>query len=99
MPRGSMCGMKFEWDPQKAESNLRKDGVSFQEGASVFGDPLSITYLDPDQSAAEHRFVTVGISRVRRVLIVAHTDRGDDVRIISVRRTTRREKRYYEEDK
>jgi uncharacterized protein len=91
--------MKFEWDPQKADSNLRKHGVSFQEAASVFGDALSITYYDPDHSSREHRFITVGMSRSGRVLMVAHTDRGDNIRIISARKTTRKERRYYEEGK
>jgi hypothetical protein len=89
--------MKFEWDSQKATSNLKKHGVSFQEAASVLGDVLSMTYHDPDHSAREHRFITLGISRFRRVLMVAHTDRGDNVRIISARKTTRQERRYYEE--
>jgi len=89
--------MKFEWDPRKADSNLNKHGVSFQEAASVFGDVLSITYHDPDHSAREQRFITVGMSRSGRVLMVAHTDRGGNVRIISARKTTRKERRYYEE--
>jgi len=89
--------MKFEWDSQKANSNLKKHRVSFQEAASVLGDVLSITYHDPDHSAREHRFITLGISRFGRVLMVAHTDRGDNVRIISARKTTRQERRYYEE--
>ena len=88
--------MKFEWDPRKADSNLNKHGVSFQEAASVFGDVLSITYHDPDHSAREQRFITVGMSRAGRVLMVAHTDRKDNVRIISARKTTRQERRYYE---
>ena len=89
--------MKFEWDPHKADSNQKKHGVSFQEAASVLGDALSITYPDPDHSVKEHRFITVGMSRSGRVLIVAHTDRGNNVRIISARKTTRQERRYYEE--
>jgi len=91
--------MKFEWDARKADSNLKKHGVSFQEAASVFGDALSITYYDPDHSVREHRFITVGVSRSGRVLMVAHTDRGDNVRIISARKTTRKEREYYEEGK
>ena len=91
--------MKFEWDPQKADSNLKKHGVSFQEAASVFGDALSITYYDPDHSMREHRFITVGMSRSGSVLMVAHTDRGDSIRIINARKTTRKERRYYEEGK
>ena len=89
--------MKFEWDQQKAGGNLKKHGVSFQEAASVLGDPLSITYHDPDHSITEFRFITVGISRSGQVLMVAHTDRGDTIRIISARKTTRQERKYYEE--
>jgi len=89
--------MKFEWDPQKADSNQKKHGVSFQEAASVLGDALSITYPDPDHSAREHRFITVGTSRLGRVLVVAHTDRRGNIRIISARKTTRQERKYYEE--
>ena len=89
--------MKFEWDPHKADSNRLKHGVSFQEAASVLGDPLSITYHDPDHSATEHRFITVGMSQSGRVIMVAHTDRGDNIRIISARRTTRQERKHYEE--
>ena len=91
--------MKFEWDPQKADSNLKKHGVSFQEAASVLGDTLSITYPDPDHSARERRFITVGTSQLGRVLIVTHTDRRGNVRIISARKTTQQERRYYEEGK
>ncbi len=89
--------MKFEWDPQKAVRNQRKHCVSFQEAASVLGDPLSITYHDPDHSITEYRFITVGMSQFGRVLMLAHTNRGDNIRIISARRTTRQERRYYEE--
>ena len=89
--------MKFEWGPQKAASNQRKHGVSFQEAASVLGDSLSITYHDPDHSATEHRFITVGMSQSGQVLMVAYTDRGDNIRIISARKTTRQERNYYEE--
>ena len=91
--------MEFEWDLHKADSNLRKHGVSFHEAASVWGDTLSITYHDPDHSVTEHRFITVGMSRARRMLMVAHADRGDNVRIISARRMTRQERRQYEEGK
>ncbi len=91
--------MKFEWDPQKADGNLKKHGVPFQEAASVLGDTLSITYPDPDHSAGEHRFITVGMSQSGRVLMVAHTDRRGSIRIISARKTTRKERKYYEEGK
>jgi len=87
----------FEWDPVKARRNHRKHRVSFQEAATVFGDPLSLTYEDPDYFALEQRFVTIGTSNNNRVLIVAHTDRDDSVRIISARKATRGERKYYEE--
>jgi len=89
--------MEFEWDPLKADKNLRKHGVSFHEAATVLADDLSITYHDPDHSAAEHRFITVGMSRSRCILMVSHTDQGDKVRIISARKTTPQERRHYEE--
>lgn len=89
--------MNFEWDPRKAARNLRKHRISFQEAATVFGDPLALTYDDPDHSVAEHRFITVGASNAGRVLVVAHADRGDDIRIVSARKATPRERRQYEE--
>jgi len=69
----------------------------FLEAATVFGDPLAATYHDPDHSAAELRFITVGMSSASRVLMVAHTDRNENVRIISARKTTQRERKHYEE--
>jgi uncharacterized DUF497 family protein len=90
--------VNFEWDLDKATRNRRKHGVSFQEAATVFGDTLAMTYHDPDHSVAEQRFITVGMSNAHRVLIVAHMDRGENVRIISARKTTRRERKYYEEN-
>jgi uncharacterized DUF497 family protein len=89
--------VNFEWDPGKARQNHRKHRVSFQEAATVFGDPLAVTYPDPDHSASEQRFITVGMSSIGRVLIVAHADRDDNVRIISARKTTPRERKHYEE--
>lgn len=89
--------MDFEWNPLKADRNLRKHGVSFHEAATVLEDNLSITYHDPDHSAAEHRYITVGMSRSGRILLVSHTDRGDKVRIISARKTIPQERRHYEE--
>lgn len=89
--------MNFEWDPGKARQNRRKHRISFEEAATIFGDPLAITYPDPDHSILEQRFITVGLSRVNRVLIVAHTDRDQNIRIISARKTTDRERRHYEE--
>jgi uncharacterized protein len=90
--------VNFEWDPNKARQNRRKHRVSFQEAASIFGDPLAITYPDPDHSVTEQRFVTVGMSNARRVLIVAHADREVNIRIISARKATPRERKYYEEE-
>jgi len=90
--------VNFEWDPGKARENRRKHRVSFAEAASVFGDPLAITYPDPDHSIAEQRFITIGLSSAGRVLIVAHADRNENVRIISARKTTQRERKHYEEE-
>lgn len=90
--------MEYAWDPEKAEANRRKHGVSFHEAATVFGDPLAITFLDPDHSVDEYRFLTFGLSNADRLLVVSHADRGDTVRIISARIVTRQERRIYEED-
>jgi len=87
----------FEWDPSKAAQNRRKHGVSFHEAATVFGDPLTLTYQDPDHSVHEQRFITVGMSSAGRLLIVAHADSSERIRIISARKTTRRERSHYEE--
>ena len=89
--------MTFAWDPQKDMSNQRKHGVAFSEAASALEDPLSTTFPDPAHSRAEQRYVTIGRSRFGRTLVVAHTERGDMIRIISARRATRRERRFYEE--
>ena len=90
--------MNFEWDPNKAESNLRKHGISFQEAATVFGDDLGITVYDPDHSRDEDRFITIGWSDRRRLLMVSHTDREDSIRIISAREFTPRERKDYEKE-
>ena len=89
--------LTFEWDGEKAEQNLKKHEVSFEEAATVFGDPLSITIDDLLHSEDEDRFVTIGESFQRRLLVVVHTDRGDNIRIVSSRRATRRERENYEE--
>lgn len=89
--------MEFEWDPDKAARNLAKHGVSFVEAATVFGDPLAITYFDPDHSDAEDRFLTFGQSSAGHLLVISHTDRVDRTRIISARRATRKERNQYEE--
>ena len=89
--------MRFEWDRGKAKSNLSKHGVSFEEAATVFGDPLSLTISDPGHSDEEDRFVTIGVSSKLRTIVLAHTDRGDHVRIVSARQATTRERKDYEE--
>jgi len=91
-------GLVFEWDGRKAERNVRKHNVPFEEAATIFGDALSLTIADPVHSVGEERLVTIGESRRRRLLVVVHTDRGNAVRIISARRATRRERKAYEED-
>ena len=88
----------FEWDPNKAKANLEKHGVSFEEAASVFYDPLSLTVSDPKHSADESRFIIMGRSILDRQLVVAHTDRGDRIRLISARVATPAEKRNYERE-
>ena len=90
--------LEFEWDRQKAASNLAKHGVSFEEAATVFGDPLGRVVADPRHSSEEERFVLLGFSRDKRLLAVMFVDRGESIRLISARVATRRERRDYEED-
>jgi uncharacterized protein len=89
--------MDFEWDPDKAQTNIAKHRVSFDEVSTVFADPLSMTFTDPDHSLDEDRFIIVGATTEGRLLVVAHTDRGDRIRIISAREATRRERQFYEQ--
>ena len=88
--------LTFEWDPRKARSNLAKHGVGFEEASTVFGDPLSLTIPDPYHSRTEERHVTMGTAFTGKLLVVVHTERGDNIRIISARRASRRERRSYE---
>lgn len=90
--------MEFEWDAAKAESNLEKHGVSFDEAATAFGDPLSITIADPDHSTDEDRFVLLGEAYTGRLVVVIHTERGARIRVISARLATRRERLSYEQN-
>lgn len=90
--------MHFAWDARKANGNLKKHGVSFEEASSIFFDPLSATGDDPDHSFDEKRFVTFGMSSGGRLLVVAHTERDDAIRIITAREATREERTFYEED-
>ena len=88
--------LKFEWDEAKAAGNHEKHGISFEEAATVFGDPLATTFDDPDHSVDEQRMITIGESQDGDILVVAHTAREDRIRIISARAATRRERRFYE---
>lgn len=88
--------LAFEWDARKEQGNMAKHGVSFHEAATVFGDPLSWTFPDPDHSVSEERYLTIGLSLEGKTMVVSHTDRGAKTRIISARLATPREKRDYE---
>lgn len=88
--------MRFEWDREKADSNLRKHGVSFEEAVTAFYDALATTFADPDHSVGELRLITYGYSSHERLLVVAHSERRGTVRIISARVATAHERRRYE---
>ena len=90
--------MQFTWDQKKASSNLARHGISFEEAATVFGDPLSNSFPDPDHSLEEQRFIIIGASEQGRIIVVAHTDDEEFVRIISAREATSRERESYEEN-
>jgi uncharacterized DUF497 family protein len=87
----------LEWDPVKAGTNLKKHGVDFREAGTVLEDALSTTFPDPDHSIDERRYLTIGASLAGRILVVAHTDRGEAVRLISARPASPKERRFYEE--
>jgi uncharacterized protein len=89
--------VNFEWDEDKAAANLRKHGVSFEEGTTVFTDPLSITISDPLHSQDETRYVDIGRSSEGRLLVVVYTEEEPTIRLISCRPATRAERRIYEE--
>jgi hypothetical protein len=89
-------GLKFEWDRRKAASNSKKHGVSFEDAATAFGDPLSVTIQDPKHSNDEDRFLLLGETQDKKLVVVAHTDRNDTIRIISARPATGRERKEYE---
>lgn len=87
---------RFEWDPEKARLNLKKHRISFDEAVTVFYDPLSATFNDPDHSQGEQRLITLGVSSKGRLLVVAHTERGNAVRLINARPATTHERKRHE---
>lgn len=89
--------MDFEWNKSKAEINLKKHGVSFQEAATVFGDKFALTFNDPDHSIDEYRLLTFGVTRTGKYIVVSHTELDITIRIISARQMTKQEKKIYEE--
>lgn len=91
-----MENSEFQWDEEKAKSNLKKHGVSFEEGATIFNDPMIATISDPDHSEDEERFISIGMSMIRRLLTVIHTYRKERIRLVSARKATKAEKKNYE---
>ena len=89
--------LTFEWDEKKADENLKKHGVSFDEAKTVFNDPFSVTIYDPDHSNDEQRYIDIGLSLKGRLIVVSYCERGETIRLISSRKATRKEQRYYEE--
>lgn len=89
--------VEIQWDPAKGDANLNKHGVAFEEAATAFADPLSLTIQDPLQSQGESRFVLIGRAQAGRLLVVVHVERGDSIRVISARTATRKERKTYEE--
>ena len=89
-------GLKFEWDRRKAVLNIKKHGVSFEDAATAFGDPLSVTIHDPKHSDDEDRFLVLGETQDKKLVVVAHTDRKDTIRLINARPATRQEREDYE---
>lgn len=92
-----MTELQFEWDPNKAARNIEKHRVSFDEAATVFDDPMFITVIDEEHSIDEERYITIGLSKYGRLLLVAHTEREERIRIISARKATRKEEQFYAE--
>jgi uncharacterized DUF497 family protein len=90
--------VKFEWDPEKDEANIKKHGISFREASTVFGDPLARTVPDPRHSEGEYRFVTVGYTSAGRLVVVGHTDRQERTRLITAREPEPIERRTYESE-
>jgi uncharacterized protein len=88
---------EFDWDPKKAKRNLKKHGVSFEEASTIFDDPDFISFLDEEHSVDEERQITIGMSIKARLLMAAHTERKRLIRIISARKATKNEEKFYNE--
>lgn len=92
-----MMKLTFEWDEDKARANLKKHKVSFEEGKTIFNDPVLFTFPDEEHSENEERYINIGTSEKGRILVLTHTERQGKIRIISCRKATGRERRFYEE--
>ena len=91
--------IEFEWDKTKAATNEKKHGIDFSEATTVFGDPLELTIIDPEHSSGEYRFLSIGRSRAGNLLVVSYTERKQNlIRIISARKATKQELKYYEQN-
>ena len=88
----------FEWDPNKAKENIETHGISFDEASTAFGDTLSLAIYDPLHSEEEDRFILIGNSHRNRLLVIVHTERAENIRIISARKATKKERKQYEEN-
>lgn len=89
--------LSFEWDPEKAKANLKKHDVSFEEASTIFEDPQFISFLDEEHSAEEDRYITIGLSNKIQLLMAAHTERNKRIRMISARKVTKDEEKFYNE--
>ncbi len=84
------------WDQDKANNNIKKHSISFEEAVTVFGEPLAVTILDPDHSVGEFRFLTIGQSKSQKLLVISHTERENEIRLISARFASKQERKNYE---
>jgi uncharacterized DUF497 family protein len=89
--------LQFEWDPEKAKKNLKKHGVSFEEASTIFDDPQFISFLDEEHSTDEERHITIGMSDKIHLVMAAHTERKNLIRLISARKATKNEEKFYNE--
>jgi uncharacterized DUF497 family protein len=87
--------LQFSWDERKAARNMEKHQVGFEEAKTIFDDPMFISFIDDEHSLDEERYITIGFSNLGRLLMVAHTEREGQIRIISARKATKREEQYY----